>query len=545
VSVRRLRCLIVVALMGLGGCASASGAHEGRDYYFSPRGDDRRGDGTAASPWATLAKASSLTLGPGDRVLLEGGAKFAGTMVLDEEDGGVEGRPAVIGSYGEGRAVIEAGEGPGVLVRNCGNVIVRDLVVSGGGAGTNLGSGVAFVNEKSGGGRGKWMRGIVVSNVDAGGFGLEGIYLDALAGNGFEGVRIENCTAHDNGHCGIYVSGRREMTHKYGHRDVSVAGCCAYRNLGDPREPDQNRSGSGIFLTGVEKGVVERSVAYENGRLGRARHGGPMGIWVSESDGVVIQHCESYANQTGGNYDGGGFGIDGGATRCVLQYNYSHDNEGSGYGLFQYTHALPWRDNAVRYNVSENDGRRNGYAGIHVWNGGTGIRGAWIYHNTVVMRSAGSVGKDGGTKSLWVQSGVEGLRVLNNVFVAPPGVCPVEIAAEQRDPVMAGNCYWGVRGEVCFDWQGLRCLGIEEFRRKSGQERGAGWVADPKFVGVGKGMERYAPEVGSVLIGGAVDLRRWRIGDGGRDVGAVQKTALSTSDFQPFDKLRAGISTSK
>jgi hypothetical protein len=70
-------------------------------------------------------------------------------------------------------------------------------------------------------------------------------------------------------------------------------------------------------------------------------------------------------------------------------------------------------------------------------------------------------------------------------------------------------------------------------------------VADPKFVGVGKGMERYAPEVGSVLIGGAVDLRRWRIGDGGRDVGAVQKTALSTSDFQPFDKLRAGISTSK
>jgi hypothetical protein len=472
-----------------------------------------------------------LTLGPGDRVLFEGGARFAGGLTLDEEDRGLEGRPVVIGSFGQGRAVIEAGEGPGVLVRNCGSVTVRDLVVNGNGAATNLANGVAFVNERSG--RGKGLRDVGVKNVEAAGFGLEGIHVDARSGNGFEGVRIEECVTHDNGHCGIYVSGRREMTHRYGHRDVYVAGCSAYRNLGNPMEPDQNRSGSGIFLTGVAKGVVERSVAYENGRLCRARHGGPMGIWVSESDGVVIQKCEAYSNQTGGRYDGGGFGIDGGATNCILQYNYSHDNEGSGFGLFQYAHALPWRDNTVRFNVSENDGRRNAYAGIHVWNGGTGIRGAWVYHNTVVMNRPGGLGKNGeSARALWVQSGVEGLRVLNNVFVASPELCMFAVAPEQRGAVVAGNCYWGYGGGLCFDWQGVRCESLEEFRRKTGQERGTGWVADPKFAGVGKRVERYAPGAGSVLIGGALDLRRWGVAGGGRNVGALQGTELSRSDVR-------------
>jgi hypothetical protein len=382
---------------------------------------------------------------------------------------------------------------------------------------------VAFVNEKL---RGKWLRNVAVKNVEASGFGLEGIHVDALGGSGFEGVRIENCAARENGHCGIYVSGRREMSGRLGHRDVRIADCAAFKNQGDPGDHDENRSGSGIFLTGVDKGIVERCVAFENGTRCRAKRGGPMGIWASESNEVVIQHCEAYANRTGGKYDGGGFGIDGGATNCILQYNYSHDNEGSGYGLFQYAYAPPWRNNTVRYNVSENDGRRNGYAGIHIWNGGSGIVGARIYHNTIVMRSNGGPGKWGEpSRVLWVQSGgVRGLRVLNNVFVAPREVSLVDVAAEQKDAVMAGNCYWAMGGDAVFGWEGVRCRGLEELRARVRQERGTGRVADPKFAGVGKGVEKFAPENGSPLVGSAVNLAaRGCPKDGqGSVVGAIQ-----------------------
>ena len=43
----------------------------------------------------------------------------------------------------------------------------------------------------------------------------------------------------------------------------------------------------------------------------------------------------------------------------VMQYNYSHDNDGAGYLLAQFTYAREFTNNIVRYNISENDGRKN------------------------------------------------------------------------------------------------------------------------------------------------------------------------------------------
>ena len=51
-------------------------------------------------------------------------------------------------------------------------------------------------------------------------------------------------------------------------------------------------------------------------------------------------------------------------TNSVMQYNYSHDNDGAGYGLYQGSTSAPWSNNVVRYNISQNDGRKNGYGAI-------------------------------------------------------------------------------------------------------------------------------------------------------------------------------------
>ena len=99
----------------------------------------------------------------------------------------------------------------------------------------------------------------------------------------------------------------------------------------------------------------------------------------------MIQFNESHHNRTGSSKDGGGFDLDGGMTNSVVQYNYSHDNDGAGYLLAQFEGARPLYGNVVRYNLSVNDSRRNRYGGIHLWSTGAngGITRTTFYANTV------------------------------------------------------------------------------------------------------------------------------------------------------------------
>jgi hypothetical protein len=478
---------LLIAAMGCVGCASAPP----RDYYYSTHGDDSSGDGSLLRPLRSMAKAGALSLNPGDRMLFEGGAVFDGNLVLNQHGAGRPEQPVYIGSFGNGRATIRAGEGTGVQVRNAGGVIIENLVIEGAGSTRNLGSGVQFVNERSG--RDRRLKFVRVKNVEAHGFGLEGIHLDALGESGFEDVRIENCLAYDNARCGIYVAGPRERWDVYPHANVYVGNCVARDNPGDPDAPEQNRSGSGIFLTGVDGGVIENCAASGNGRRCRADRGGPMGIWASESNRIIIQSCRSTGNRTGGAHDGGGFGFDGGMTYSILQYNYSSDNDGSGFGLFEYPGAKPWHDNTVRYNVSVDDGRRNGYAGLHVWNGDGVFRDAWIYHNTVVVSPAK------GAKvpcALWIQSETTGLRIMNNIFCTAPGMSIMDIAPGQRSILLAGNCCWSGGGDGAV----------------------GGFAQSPRFVGQGERANRFRLAAGSPLIDAAASIP---VHTGGRDFGGT------------------------
>jgi hypothetical protein len=494
----------VVLLAGMGwGCAPAGPP---RDYYFGKNGNDARGDGSLAQPFRSIAKANSIALKPGDRLLFEGGATFAGNLGLDERDAGKAGLPVYIGSFG---------------------VVVEDLIIEGAGPERNLGSGVLFANER------RWRSGrlnfVRIKNVDAHGFGQEGIHIDAAGESGFEDVRIEGCVAYENARCGIYVSGQRDRSGGYPHANVYVGNCVARDNPGDPDAPDENRSGSGIFLTGVDGAVVEQCAASENGRRCRAERGGPMGIWASESNKVIIQACRSTGNRTAGRHDGGGFGLDGGMSNSILQYNYSTDNDGSGYGLFEYTGAKPWHDNVVRYNVSVDDGRRNGYAGIHLWNGDGGLRNAWIYHNTVVV---GRVTNAVPPRALWIQSETSNVRVMNNIFATTPGASVLDVAPGQADIHFTGNCYWSGGSPVSIDWEGRAFSTLRAWSAASGQERGNGWSVDPRFEGRGEGAARFRLVAGSPLVDVATPIP---VNTGGRDFAATTLPQGKTMDVGAFE----------
>jgi hypothetical protein len=75
---------------------------------------------------------------------------------------------------------------------------------------------------------------------------------------------------------------------------------------------------------------------------------------------------------------------------AALQYNYSHGNDGAGYLLYQFSGANPFGGNVVRYNISENDGRRGSYSGIYA---GGDVGNTEIYNNTIYTSPSASGGQ--------------------------------------------------------------------------------------------------------------------------------------------------------
>ena len=102
---------------------------------------------------------------------------------------------------------------------------------------------------------------------------------------------------------------------------------------------------------------------------------------------MIFQFNESHHNNTALSHDGDGFDLDRNISNSAMQYNYSHDNDGGGYMMSQPENNFLHKDNVVRYNIGQNDGRKNSYGRIDIWGR---IRFAEVYNNTIYMNQAPS-----------------------------------------------------------------------------------------------------------------------------------------------------------
>ncbi len=89
---------------------------------------------------------------------------------------------------------------------------------------------------------------------------------------------------------------------------------------------------------------------------------------------------------------------------------------------------FPVADNVARFNISENDGRKNGYAGISVSSQGKEVERLQVYHNTVFVGPAGNGEKP---KPLFLRKSKD-CRVHNNLFIAAGGVRLADIGRTSR-----------------------------------------------------------------------------------------------------------------
>ena len=406
------------------------------DYYLTNTGDNNNTGLAPDHAWRTLDRVNLLDLMPGDRILLEAGATFSAPLLLDEKDRGTESAPITVTSSGDGHALINAAGGMGVFVHNTAGILLSNLHVVGDRHPHNNSDGIAIHNEL---GEAILLAGITIDNVEVSGFGKNGISIGGWNGqSGFRNVRITQTSIHDNGLNGLVIYAQHPRVNK----EVYIGNVEAYRNTGLPGVIPH--SGSGIILGNVEGGVIEWSKAFENGRLGNAG----VGIWTYDSTRVVIQRNESFDNHTSGEADGGGFDLDGGVTESVMQHNFSHDNDGAGYGLFEYADAPPWYGNIVRHNLSVNDGRKNGAAGIQIWNGGTSLLADATIHDNIVMMGSS---EDGTPSAIAFKSPSHGFSIYDNAFFASGEATVMFKATEQVQLTVSNNRCWSMTRRYLWD----------------------------------------------------------------------------------------------
>lgn len=503
-------------------------------FYVSPLGNDANTGLSPGQAFRTIAKVNTLTLNPGDSVLFDsanGNFQTSGTpLQFDQNDSGTATSPVTIGSYGGGRAKIDAGSGNAITARNVGGFVIKDLELFGNWnaqaqSGSNNAQGLVIRNDLSGNVKKEYVR---VDNMLVYGFKWGGIQVQGANGrSGFRDLKISNSTVRDNGDIGISVKAFFDYTSVYAHEQITITGCFVYNTYG---LSGQNlHSGNGIIISDINGGLVEKCVAYNNGVYSDWSAGGPVGIWAWHSNGIVFQFNESYANRTANMLDGGGFDFDGGVTNSVMQYNYSHDNDGAGILLYQFNNARPFGNNVVRYNLSVNDGRKGGYGGI-AYGGGSGLQNVDIYGNTIFLapstKATNSNGSIAGFKQV---NGIgSGVRAFNNLVLTTSSIRLVD----SNQVTFKGNAYWNYDNNFRYRTGSTTYSSLAAWRA-TGQEKhnGAdtGFQVNPLLANPGAAptlnnpallqtLVQYHLNAASPLINQGLGLGQFGITDmGGRD----------------------------
>ena len=468
------------------GAARGARAASAVTYFISPSGSDAAAGTSPATAWRSAARASALTLQPGDAVLFEAGAaphELGGAGLLARGAG-----PLRIGAYGGAagaRAVLHVDAGVTFGVRAAdvaGGVEISDLSLAHTGAGASIFNGVEAVATAAGGAGSPRLAGAVsIHDLDVAGF-RDGVAIGAAGCGGFAQARLARIVATGSLGSGITSSGA-DAAVCYSHADVEVANCTAHGNQGDPSNT-QSWSGSGIVLSGIDGAVITRSIAYGNGARNGHSGGGPVGIWFWNTRNGTISRSVSFNNSNGhpdgsGN-DGGGFDLDGGCEGCVIEYSLSFGNAGPGFLVCSFGGAAATRNNTVRFSASLDDGGAcgNGAAALNFYTPDT-LVGVAAHGNTFVSSRGGETAPPlvaptpfGASAALFSLTGNALLAPGGaELMRAPPGQVPAR-------PTVTGNAYWaGAPSSFSVAWSASTYSSLAALRAGTGLERNA--AGDP------------------------------------------------------------------
>jgi len=422
----------VAVLTGLSLVASppTPAAAVGTTYYVDAvAGSDSAAGTTTGTAWRTLAKVNATTFSAGDVIQFKRGQTWTGQ--LHPLGSGSAGSPITIGAYGSGtaRPTIDGstvagglGMGAAVLLSNQQYWTITGLEVVNDSGIDNFGDpveglmryGILVDNTSDG-----TLSGITISDnyvhdvngcflcqqLDAHGNGgiivlardPASVDVNVVSNEKYANVRIVGNTVEDVGRTGI---GFFDLSYHSGNwTQVTIAplstGVVVHGNT--TRRTDSD----GIMVYGAEGAVMQYNVVRDAGMRTVLSSTMPAsaGLWPTRAMNTIVQYNEVSGTRLHGT-DGQGFDVDYFSVDTVVQYNYSHDNEG-GFLLMMGGGSS---NLVVRHNLSVNDAW--GDKGVFVFSYGV-PENTQIYNNTVVIPAGSTArpiycdGCDGSTPGTW------------------------------------------------------------------------------------------------------------------------------------------------
>ena len=331
----------------------------GRTYHVdSVAGDDARDGLTPATAWKTLAKAASLVLGPGERLLLKRGSVFNEEFRVSAQ--GSASNWAEIGAYGEGmRPQIRRNRHISercVLVSDPAYLAVRDLVFC------NAGSGLSLACDAPGTGH------VLVERCLA--HHIEGVY--RFNSHGIPDWRDEPGVLGLGGRSyGIWVGGAHA-------RHVVMRDCESYQ------------CSSGFRVVGQDT-FVTRMFCHDNYAHNTSPHpynvssrswmtdclfdasgwhasAGTMGIMLAGNCGFVIRGCHFLNQPDSGSPDQGGIDFEAGGENCLVENCTFRNNAGAAIEVLGLRSPQTRNVHIRRCRFDRNNyAYKNGPAEIQVW----------------------------------------------------------------------------------------------------------------------------------------------------------------------------------
>ncbi len=263
--------LALCALVGPGATIAATSQADatsstGRDFFVSPAGSDANEGTSAIAPWRTLARVDSARPLPGDRIHLQGGARFNEPLAPFAGTSGTSTAPITFDSYGSGRATLAGG----IYLNSVSNLVFDDLDV------TSTQKGVF----SSAGGSG--VHAVKLSNLTISNVPLAGVSSNNRSDSNWI---IDGVTITHTGDSGIYFVGSNfAITHSH------IVDTGTNESIGYPRH--------GIYAAGpapaILNNVIERSstsgisLRYQDSIVqGNRIRGGVRGVSFEEQAAVA------------------------------------------------------------------------------------------------------------------------------------------------------------------------------------------------------------------------------------------------------------------
>lgn len=522
-------------------------------YYVSPTGDDTINNGTSElTPWKTLDKintyGNSPGFNPGDIIKFEGGKTFeVSTPVFGSSlfipRSGESGSPIIYTSYGGSRATIKT-DAIGIFCASREYIEIRSLNIRSNYDPFNQGStsmfdniGIYFLMTKFRTNVNASMHGIVIDSCGISRFvntAISFIYSDSdrTHSGGYEDILISNSRIDSIGHFGIQFRWFRNTLYSfanYPHNDIIIRNCTISRIPGFYSCDIGPYTGVGILLIDVDTALVERNTVFSCGGVGcteKEEFGGADGIELSQCQRVIFQYNEVYDQGTAVTSDGSGMHFGDGVQNSIMQYNYTHDNEGPGLNLVCGGTGYPLenRDNTIRYNICAKNGKAGGHTAGEIQVGGHDpkiTQNIKIYNNTLY-----SVKYDGYSESvLMLFRRLDSIFFHNNILIC----ADTTVALISHHPVggnytnifIQGNVYWSTSQRFKFRDDHSYYYTYTDWQTAFGHEKiggvNVGFTEDPKLVNPGNGgnindayllhtMTAYKTQPGSIIVENGLDL---------------------------------------